>query len=46
MAIMGYAAVAGLGLVWALMRCPLGRVIGASVAQFAAASQRDPGELG
>jgi len=46
MAIIGYAALAGLLLVWALARCPLGRAIQASVDQFAAASGRDRGELG
>ncbi len=46
MAIMGYAALAGLLLIWALARCPLGRAIGTSVDQFAAASRRDRGELG
>ena len=46
MAIMGYAALAGLGLIWAFARCPLGRAISTSVDQFAAASQRDRGELG
>jgi len=46
MAILGYAALAGLGLIWALARCPLGRAIQTSVDQFAAASQRERGELG
>ena len=46
MAIMGYAALAGLGLIWAMTRSPLGRAIGTSVNQFADASHRDVGELG
>jgi|GEM_PF-3724866 len=45
MTIMGFAALAGLGLIWALARCPLGRAIGTSVDQFAAASGRGRGEL-
>ncbi len=45
MAIIGFAALAGLGLVWAMARCPLGRAIATSVDQFAAASQRERGEM-
>ena len=45
MVIMGFAALAGAGLVWALARCPLGRAIATSVDQFAAASERDRGDL-
>lgn len=46
MVIMGFAALGTIGLVWAMMRSPLGRAIGLSVDQFAAASNRDPSELG
>ena len=45
MAIIGYATLLGLGLAWALMRSPLGRAIGTSFEQFAAASQGDRGDL-
>ena len=46
MIIMGYAAVAGLGLIWAMTHSPLGRAVGTSVRQFADASHRDSGDLG
>ena len=45
MAIMGYAALAGLGLIWAMTRSPLGRAVGTSVSQFADASHRELGGL-
>ena len=35
MVIMGYAALAGLSLIWAMSRSPLARAIGTSVSQFA-----------
>lgn len=46
MIIMGYAAMAGLGLIWAMTHSPLGRAVGTSVRQFADASHREQGELG
>ena len=46
MVIIGYAALAGLGLLYAMMRSPLGRAVGVSVASFADASHRERGELG
>lgn len=46
MIILGYAALAGLGLIWAMTQSPLGRAIGTSVDQFADASHRERGDLG
>lgn len=46
MMILGYAAVAGLALIWVMSQSPLGRAIGTSVNQFVDASHRDENGLG
>ena len=45
MMFIGYAAIAGVALVWAAARCPLGRAIALGMSGFAEASRGGAGSL-